>query len=564
MRESPLPACFMRAKSQSLDFIPVARLDPARWTGQDSCPSQSDNQVDKLMQAAQLGAHWSWRSREARWFVACGLLGALALLVVIPLRIFEHGYLNYVSGAWAALADDFSHGVLYRPLNSELGYGGTRYFPLHVVIHGALHDLGLSLMTAGHLISLLSAVGITVGGAIGLRRQGVPWPIAWAAGVLALASRTAFVGVAGIRGDVFPLALGILGLAFVPRSREESMLPSAALLALAVLAKPTLVWAPAAAVLTVAWSMRFRQALLLGAWIALGIAAGLGATYAYSGGQFLISFRAMATAGGLSLDNIGVFKLARPGEVTWVLCAALVSCVRGSRSLATPFGMAFPICLLVTLVLGLSPGIHINHFVDVVALAALCLGAGVWELLPRRWPRWLFVCASIIGVLEAVTLDGMVIKHGDFDSVIQALPRGKDPILSETPWIPVLAGERPFVLDAYSLALVRKASPELSPNLINAVDACKFRAVVLNGTAETAEDWYAVTAFGAPFREHLLANYTFDRVTGGHAIYLPSCGKPPTQLSPIALQSGADTVLGRGGQPNKMRVLLKRLLPFLP
>jgi hypothetical protein len=336
------------------------------------------------------------------------------------------------------------------------------------------------------------------------------------------------------------------------------------LLALSVLAKPTLVWAPAAAVLALVWRMRFRQAIQLGAWVGLGVALGLGVTYVWSGGEFLVSFGAMATAGGLSLDNIGVLKLIRPGELTWVMCAAAIVIVSGWRSLGTPFGAAFPICLSGILALSLSPGIHINHFVDIVAIAALRLGAGVWELWPRRWPRALFAAASVIGILEAVSLDGMVIKRGDFDAVVHALPIGKDPILSETPWIPLLAGERPFVLDAYSLALVRKSSTDMYPHLIEAIDGCTFRVVVLNGTAESSEYWYDVAAFGVPFREHLLANYSFERTVGGHAIYLPNCGRLRVSVNPIALQGGADTVLRRGGQPNKVRVFLNWVFSLLP
>lgn len=508
--------------------------------------------------------NWNWRSRQARLFIACGALAAIALLVVIPLRILDNGYLTYVSGAWAALADDFSHGEFYRPLVSDVGYGGTRYFPLFFVMHGALHSLGLSLVTAGHLITLLSAVGIVVGGAIGLRRQGLPWAIALAAGVLAIATRTAFVGIAGIRGDVFPVALGVLGLAFLPRSKNESMLPSAALLALAVLAKPTLVWAPAAAVLAIGCAQRYRQAIVLGALVGLGIVAGLGVTYAASGGEFLVSFRALATAGGLSMENMRAgLHLIRPGEAAWILGAVVVSIACGWRSLATPFGAAFPVCFLGTVVLYLSPGLHVNHFIDLVAIAVLRVGAGVWELLPRRWPRGLFTAAALLAILEAVALDGMVIKRGDFNAVVRALPRGEAPLLSETPWVPLLAGERPFVLDAYSLAHLRKASKDMHPLLIEAIDECRFRAVVLNGTAESDEYWYAVAAFGVPFREHLFKSYAFDQVAGGHAIYLPNCGGPPAPLSAFALEGGGDTVLRRGAQPNKVRVLLQKTFPSL-
>ncbi len=254
----------------------------------------------------------------------------------------------------------------------------------------------------------------------------------------------------------------------------------------------------------------------------------------------------------------------RPGEATWILCATLTAAISGWRSFATPFGAAFPVCFLGTLVLCLSPGVHINHFVDLVTIAALRFGAGVWELSSRRWLRGLFAVASVIGVLEAVALDGMVIKRGDFDTVVHALPRGKDPILSETPWIPLLAGERPFLLDAYSLAIVRRSSKDIYPNLIEAVDGCRFRVVVLNGTAESSESWYEATAFGAPFREHLLANYAFDRVAGGHAIYLPNCGKSRAPLNASALKAEEDTVLRRGGQPNRLHVFLKRTFPFLP
>jgi hypothetical protein len=484
------------------------------------------------------------------------------LLVVIPSRILDHGYLTYVSGAWAALADDVAHGVLYRPLVSDIGYGGTRYFPLHFVIHGALHSLGLSLIASGHLISLLSAAGVVIGGAVGLRRQGVPWTIAWVTGVLALASRTAFIAIAGIRGDILPVALGVLGLALLPRSKSESMLPSTALLALAVLAKPTLAWAPAAAVLSIAVASRFREAVLLGVWTGIGIAIGLGVTYVWSGGEVLVSFGAFATAGGLSPHNIAALRFLRPGEVTWILCAGLVAVPCGWRALAQPFSAAFPVCLLATLVLYLSPGLHVNHFIDLVAISVLRFGAGVWQLMPRRWPSRLFVLASVLGVLEAVALPGMVIRRGDFDAVLHALPQGRNPILSETPWIPLLAGERPFVLDAYNLAIARRSSKDIYPHLVDAVDGCRFRVVVLNGTAESSEYWYGHEAFGAPFREHLLASYAFDRTVGGHAIYLPNCGKPRPAPNELAVRGGEDTVLQRGGEPNRLRVLLNRILSF--
>jgi hypothetical protein len=126
--------------------------------------------------------------RSPRLAFLCAALLAAVLLVVIPQRIAQGGYLNHVSGAWAALASDFAHGVLYRPLLSQLGYGGTRYFPAHIVLHGLLMRLGLSVRTAGHLLPLAAACLLVGGGAKGLAARGARPALAWALALLALAS----------------------------------------------------------------------------------------------------------------------------------------------------------------------------------------------------------------------------------------------------------------------------------------------------------------------------------------------------------------------------------------
>ena len=57
------------------------------------------------------------------------------------------------------MAVDLVHGVFYRPiLDPALGYGGTRQFPLHFVIHAGLIKLGLGPVAAGHTIGI-AAIG---------------------------------------------------------------------------------------------------------------------------------------------------------------------------------------------------------------------------------------------------------------------------------------------------------------------------------------------------------------------------------------------------------------------
>src|SRR6185369_14478690 len=176
--------------------------------------------------------------------LACGVAIATALLLVIPYRIAQGGYLTDVSGAWAALADDFVHGVLYRPVFSELGYGGTRYFPLHIVVHGGLAWLGLGLRPAGHLLSLASAVLLVVAGARALQQRGATRELAWS-------------GV--------PLTFGA----------ASTVTPAAICFALALLAKPTLAWAPAGAFVALVVKGELRAALKLTVLVSAITAAGL-------------------------------------------------------------------------------------------------------------------------------------------------------------------------------------------------------------------------------------------------------------------------------------------------
>jgi hypothetical protein len=498
------------------------------------------------------------RTSQVRLPLACAAATGLTLLLVIPYRILQSGYLNHVSGAWAALADDAAHGVLYRPLSSALGYGGTRYFPLHIVLHALLVKLGLPLRPAGHLLSVLSAATLVAGGALGLRRRGAANALAWSGGVLALASRTAFMGAAGIRGDMLPLALGVLGLALVPRDRDDSELPAALVLALAMLSKPTLVWAIAGAFVALAAARRPRSALMLSALAGAMTAAGLLGALWWSHGEMLASFRAVAGGGGFSLAGLKMrLAYVRPGDLAWILGGVGLTVWRGRRAMNEPFCAAGLVCLPVTLLLYAGEGMHVNHLVDASSLGALAVASSLADDAARvSVTRTLLVVGTVLGLTEAILLDGMLMNRGDFERAAAAIPAGSRPILSEQPWVPLIAGERPFLIDAYSLEQVRRASPDVHADLLARIDGCAFRAVVLLGPTRDNPQWYDKIQFGEGFRQHLESAYFLSGIAGGHAVYLPRCGSAAGV--PMA-HAAEDTILLRGGRPSKLRVLLSRV-----
>jgi hypothetical protein len=501
---------------------------------------------------------------QSRLPLACAGIAAIGLMIAISARIYQGGYLSYVSGTWATLADDVAHGELYRPLLSPLGYGGTRYFPLYFVLHGALVAIGVPMRFAGHAISVMSAVLLVCSGAIGLYRLGASRQLACAGGILALASRTAVMGAAGMRGDLLPVALGIAGLAFLPRTDREGALPSVLLFGLAALAKPSVVWPACGAMIALAASGQVRRSVLIPASAAIVTILGVLGAMVWSHGEMLASFRAVASGGGFSLQELREnLSYVRPGDLGWVAAGLGLWAVRGRAALKDPYFAALLVCLPVTIVLFSGRGIHVNHFVDMTTIGALATFSSMSYVGAQmtRVSSIAVIVATLLGLVDFTFLDGMTIKHGELDRAAAAISRGSGPILSEDPWIPILAGERPFVLDAYSLEQTRRESSVLQNDLLDRLDHCRFRAVVLLGLLKGSEDWYTHTAFGTGFAEHLSASYSFAGIVGAHAVYLPRCAS--SAVATLSLPSGSavetETVMDRGGKPNRIRVLVNWL-----
>src|SRR5262245_50672372 len=111
------------------------------------------------------------------------------------------------AGAFLTLAIDFAHGVLYRPLISDLGIGGTRYFPLPIVLHGGLIRLGISPIMAGRAIAIASGLAVVWAAFRILEALDVPRPWARALAPLAMCSSPAVFALTTIRGDLLPAAL---------------------------------------------------------------------------------------------------------------------------------------------------------------------------------------------------------------------------------------------------------------------------------------------------------------------------------------------------------------------
>ncbi len=403
------------------------------------------------------------------------------------------------SGVWMALADDFARGDLYRPVQSELGYGGTRYLPLFFVLHGLLLKTGLAAGTAGMGLTLASLVVLGVVAWRLMRVFGASAELAWACVCLLPASiALQLLGIA-VKGDLLAAAAGVGGFLAAVAWHREGWRPGLGLawlgFAAAILTKFTAVFALAALLLWLARERRWRPAAALGFGTLAVVGAGLGAAYGFSAGRIAESFAACAS-GGLNAAHAwkfpGWFALAAVQDPFFLMLflAAVVLAVRRTRrgglDLATGY---FLVTAVGTLLLFASPGIDSNHLVDLLVASVVLIAVELTQGGAGRGIAW---AARLFAALVVATwLPGVPsVRHflqergrptvaGVQEIARRLSPRGTDRILAENPSVPLVLGRRPEVLDAFSLRLLAARDPAVRNRFRGDLEARRYSAVVL-------------------------------------------------------------------------------------
>jgi hypothetical protein len=466
-------------------------------------------------------------------------------------------YVDFVTGVWLTLADDLAHGLFYRDLVGPAGYGGTRYFPLFFVSIGGLMRLGLGPLASGFVVSAAAAGLLVLAVRRLLSRFGLPQAIAVACAVFVFAPRFMQQGLLAIRSDILAAALAAWGLAWVvpafderpPRTR--ALAAAAACFVLAVATKVTSLYAPAAAVMALAWAARPGAALRLGGMVAAGVAAMVGIVAVASGGRAIESWQACAFAGAgiaewlKSAPAAFMSQVLGPSRVfTSVVLAAGVAWLAmiragGPRLLI----VLFPVTIAATTVVLASPGTsYTNQLVDALAVSVVMVG---WTL--ARYPRLRSAGAAALLVLslaaarqslQPVMNEGLRQRSWQVSAERAALVRDiasvGDPVLSESPELPTLAGTRAYLLDPFTLRVVSLRRPDILRDVQQKLAARRFSAVILMYDPETAagRGWYTNMDFGWPIMSAILENYRFSRETAGLRVYCPRTVPQPSPGPP--------------------------------
>jgi hypothetical protein len=480
------------------------------------------------------------------------ILGALLLLAVV--HVDDRYKLDHVSGARMALAQYYNHGTLYPELYDGSFYGGTRFMPLPVMLHGALARVTGEYLVSGKLLSygvMVALLGVTFALLRGMR---CPLPIALGLIATIVGTRTGLAAGMDLRADTLPLLLQLLALAVVARSRRPAaIVVAAALAALALFCKLHAVWAPMAICLWLLVADRRRLAWFIGAY---GLLVSALATLfaAETDGRIFENVVGLSAAGVQGVGSVLrapyflVQLLVEQATGAWVLLpAAAVAGWLALRERRATIWLVGLVCALgVLIVVLIDVGTGWNQLIDLVVLAVLVVG----ELAGRPWPGLAAGAVPAVAALMLlwVNIGALAVSIGPDVQPALASLRGtaadsysRQPLagratpatrlLSEDPYVPLSLGQRPVVLDPFMLLRIGRRDPAAARRLIDRIRAREFELIVLVVPLQPVDrPWWSEVHLGADVAEAIADAYVPDGTVQGYYLYRPA---PP---------SGAGTV----------------------
>lgn len=436
-------------------------------------------------------------AKGARVVIFCAALFTLVLTAGRAYRAWRSdAYLDHASGAMATLALDFKDGVLYRPLYGPMGYGGTRYSPLHFVLYAELWKLWGDFRRSGYLLAAVETFLLLAGVYWLLRRLGVDRLLAFCCAALVLTSEAVELCLHGFHADTVAAMLNVWGLGLCAGAvvGSAALVAAALLFALSFAAKVTSVAGVVTAFLALLLSGRSRQAWRLLGMTAAGYLAAVAIFYFASQGRWWETFRASATAG--SSPSRYLLLLVSPFYVFWnaayrdagalsfllLACIALVAWPRRAEpELPRAF---FGVAAFVAGVVLVSPGTGITQGLEPMVAALVIIPA--W--LRREEGRPAALATLALAIASLIALPPQLFRFTEWDRIprrqraeeaLRLIGNTQKPILSENPILPLMAGQRPYVLDESTIRIVRARDPSFAEPLWKALREQAFSAVVL-------------------------------------------------------------------------------------
>ena len=466
--------------------------------------------------------------------------GVAALLSLVRIFVFgsNQAYLDSVSGTWTALAVDLTKGVFYRPLLGPDGFGGTRYFPLHFILHATVIKVLGDPVRSGQFLAAFSVFLLALGVCFVVRAQRGAWLLAASSAAVVFASQTTQEALLSIKGDALPAALNVWGVALCAGQTlgPWQALGAAGLFTLAFASKPTAVYGVLATTLWLVCSKRGRLGGMVLSATAIGAVIVLASMYLASEGRAFEALWAGASTGVRLSDflkaPLTLAQLARQVPETLVfiqlgLAAVLVLSLR-AKSLSSLPVLFFLAALVVSVPIFAFEGTDTNHLIDLHVASVIAIAAFVMSLqnTDADFGVATLAVAALAGSLSLAS--GLMNRHaeqrqGTLEQALALIPDRQRPILAENPLVPIAAGQQPYMLDSYMFRLIRARNPSLGEPLRRALREQAFAAVVLERNPHDARgiEWYRTAFFGEDFVEELEQHYEMTGHVRMRVVYRP-------------------------------------------
>lgn len=469
------------------------------------------------------------------------IAGAM-LLGLIALRAAQSwsndAHLEHVAGAWTGLAVDLKNGIFYRAPFGPHGYGGTRFFPLFFCLHATAMKLFWEWRVSGYTLSAVSIVLLIAAVYVLLRRLGANHWLAAGGSLVMLAGSSVQEALLTIREDGMATMLNVWGVALCVGSEpsKRRLCAAAGLFALAFATKETTVFGLTAVFLSFLLTGGKKIAWRLLAFTAAGYAVVLGAMYFGSHGRAFEVLRLTAAA-GVSIHRIVNSPVELVDDLSGYLGEAMLLAFGLATCLATPLPklarippLLFLLTAAATCLILSSEGTTSNHLIDLHVAAAVLL---------ISWAASDEARLDLgVGALAAVCLIawfGFLLQRGrdsvpvraQLQEVVQSIGKTDAPILAENPLVPVVAGQQPYLLDAFLFRVIREKDPSFADPLWRMLQEKRFSAVVLinDPDSEEGRTWYSTAHFGKGFVEHLKRDYERVGTPGDQFLYMPRGSK---------------------------------------
>jgi hypothetical protein len=501
--------------------------------------------------------------RVALLLAGMAALGSYAIVAWAHAR--DRYQLTQQSGIYAALAMHLNHGTLYPDLYDGAHFGGTRYMPLQFVLHAGLARLTGEYLISGKMLTyglvlILFAQLFSI-----LRRLHCDLPATLALLGLVVLSDPGFHACTTIRGDLLAvvLQLGALQVAAGALGWRRAVL-AALLCTLAVLTKLNAGWAGLAILGFYLFRQRRLALVFVLAWAASAVGSILLVDW-LSDGRMLTNLRVLAAPGLFStaLFRIPVSFLrwvCHSGPLMGFLVPLLiVECVLAVRARRlTIYHLAFFCCLLATVPLFADKGVGPNHLIDLLFLSVALLGC-LWGRLPDAsaggvglrpafalglvWAMFLAWSGLLIEPVQAVARDIWETTPSPRSPAWSLGGIGKEPILTQDPWVSIARNQLPIVLDPFSVGRLDVSRPEVIEPLKERIRQGDFRWIVLLVPMDDYDplmQFVWTLDFGPQVVQTMRDHYRFHSKREGYYLYVPKAAGPALPVE------AAEKVAGNG------------------